>query len=380
MFTFVPYLLSLLELLPVLFYTPALLSEGRYVWLHRQHSIHTYSRLFLPDLISLLARYHPRSKIHNPQGRPFKSSNQWAIPYTLAHAVHECFLTSHELFASPLNYSMTDSITYVSAFTEDSAFGAIHDAFDFRWAGSCLCNPEYEPADMHKAVTHALACSESSETPLLVVLILQAWEDSPWQAESIRQHPHMETLLRLEKGHLKVIPHDKQLDAALQPNLLTPADWPVEMIIIANKKGRDAFLDTHRLHRILVPALREVCQVPDQHHIPLWPRAGIGNPQPSFPTQWIGNLRPIPLNTPPRMPDTSPREGRAHRCHPPTVTPLTAGPMTPPLSSSRHVPYPIRLSPSSRSAGASPPASKPYFAQDTPSGHTPGPTLTPTHI
>ena len=75
-----------------------------------------------------------------------------------------------------------------------------------------------------------------------------------------------------------------------------------------------------------------------------------------------------------------PERARAHRCHPSTATPLPTGPKTPPLPSSRHVPCPIRLSTSSKSAGASPPASKPYFAQATPSDQTPGPTITPTHI
>ena len=97
---------------------------------------------------------------------------------------------------------------------------------------------------MRRAVTHALACSDASEAPFLVALFLPAWEDSPWQAESIRQHPHMETLLRLEKGQVKFVPHDKQLDTALIHYQLSPAGWPVELVIIANKAPVHILLKT----------------------------------------------------------------------------------------------------------------------------------------
>jgi hypothetical protein len=92
------------------------------------------------------------------------------------------FLTTTELFGSPLNYSMFDGITYFSAFPEDTFFGAIINSFNFRWAGSCVANPEYEPEDMLKAVLHALASSESSETSFMVVLIHPVWDDAPWNS------------------------------------------------------------------------------------------------------------------------------------------------------------------------------------------------------
>ena len=283
--------------------SPTLISMERHTWLYHQHQTHADSRSFDRDLVAMMARYHPMSKTPNPQGREFKLSNQWALPYELTRALHECFLTTHELFASPLNCSMADGITYASAFKDDTFFGAIHNAFDLRWTGSCLANPEYEPEDMHRAVTHALACSDASEAPFLVALFLPAWEDSPWQAESIRQHPHMETLLRLEKGQLKFVPHDKQLDTALLLCELSPAGWPVELVIIANEAGRDTFLDGHRLQQVLAPALREVCQVPDLH-IPLFPRAGLVSRGTLPPPSWVDTLRPVPISSPPRAPDT----------------------------------------------------------------------------
>ena len=79
------------------------------------------------------------------------------------------FLTTSELFGSPLNYSMTSGISYSKAFPEDEIFGAIADFFLCRWTCSCIASPESEPEDMLKAVIHALASSESKYTPFMVV-------------------------------------------------------------------------------------------------------------------------------------------------------------------------------------------------------------------
>ena len=71
---------------------------------------------------------------------------------------------------------MSGGISYCSAFQEDEIFGAITDSFLYRWTGSCIAILEYEPEDMLKAVFHALASSESPNTPFLVALFLPLWE------------------------------------------------------------------------------------------------------------------------------------------------------------------------------------------------------------
>ena len=152
--------------------SPTLISPERYAWLHKAHSQRARPDGFIQDLLNLLARYHPRAKSLNPQGRKLKLANHWATPPTLQQALERTFLTTTELFGSPLNCSMTGGISYCSAFPADEAFGAITDAFSYRWSGSCIANPEYEPDDMLKAVLHALASSDSQDTPFLVVMIL----------------------------------------------------------------------------------------------------------------------------------------------------------------------------------------------------------------
>ena len=98
---------------------------------------------------------------------------------TLQHALERTFLADKELFESPLNCSMSGGISYCSAFPEDDIFGAITDSFRYRWTGSCIANPEYEPEDMLKAVLQALSSSETQDTPFLVVLIFPGWDDTP---------------------------------------------------------------------------------------------------------------------------------------------------------------------------------------------------------
>ena len=112
--------------------SPTLLSQERYAWLYSQHCKHTSSTDFVTDLAHLMQRYHPRTKRLNPQGARSKTTNQWAITHSLASAVHACFNTTFEIFASPLNSSMNPNVEYCTAFPEDVNFGAHYDSFSYR--------------------------------------------------------------------------------------------------------------------------------------------------------------------------------------------------------------------------------------------------------
>ncbi len=74
---------------------------------------------------------------------------------------------------------MEPGTTYCTAYPEDSAFGALHDALSYRLTGSCIANPEYEPEDMRKAVLYALGSSEHTTFPFLVVMVLPVWDNTP---------------------------------------------------------------------------------------------------------------------------------------------------------------------------------------------------------
>jgi hypothetical protein len=88
--------------------------------------------------------------------------------------LEETFHTITELFGSPLNCPMSEGMTYCSVFPEDVNFGAILNSFHYRWTASCIANPEYEPEDMLKVVLQALASSEHTDAPFLVVMVLPA--------------------------------------------------------------------------------------------------------------------------------------------------------------------------------------------------------------
>ena len=139
--------------------SPTLISPERYAWLYAAHSRRRDPETFTQDLLKLLTRYHPKAKSLNPQGRKLKLSNHWAIPTPLRTALEHTFLTTTELFGSPLNCPMKEGMTYCSAFPDDAHFGAILDSFAYRWTSSCIANPEYEPEDMLQAVLQALSSS-----------------------------------------------------------------------------------------------------------------------------------------------------------------------------------------------------------------------------
>ena len=70
-----------------------------------------------------------------------------------------------------------------------------------------------------------------------MVLILSVWEDTPWDSAG---HHNMSTLIRISARHMRFVPAQKQSDEA---NLvLSPANLLVELVLIANDKGRERHL------------------------------------------------------------------------------------------------------------------------------------------
>ena len=94
---------------------------------------------------------------------------------------------------------------------------------------------------MRKTILRALASSELSDTPLLVVLFLPVWDDTPWNSASIRAHRNISTLIRIPTRHMRFVPTHRQSDDPTA--LLPPTKWQVKMILISNAAGRDQYLD-----------------------------------------------------------------------------------------------------------------------------------------
>ena len=109
---------------------------------------------------------------------------------------------------------------------------------------------------MLKVVLHALATSESPDTPFLVVLLLLVWEDTPWNSPAICGH-HMSTRIRIPAGHMRFVPAHKQSDEATP--VLSLAKWSVEFVLITNAKGWETFICHDRIHQIPSPAIQATC-------------------------------------------------------------------------------------------------------------------------
>ena len=69
----------------------------------------------------------------------------------------------------------------------------------------------------------------------------------------------MSTLIHIPAGHMRFVPAHKQSDGATSD--LSPAKWPVEFVLIANEKGRDAFLNHDRIQMIVSPAIQDACRL-----------------------------------------------------------------------------------------------------------------------
>ena len=50
----------------------------------------------------------------------------------------------------------------------------------------------------------------------------------------------MSTLIRIPAGHMRIVPAHKQSNEATP--VLSPAKWPVKLVLIANDKVRETFV------------------------------------------------------------------------------------------------------------------------------------------
>ena len=153
-------------------------------------------------------------------------ANHRAIPRTLRQALESTFLTTTDLFGSPLNCSTTGGITYCSAFPENGNFGVVINSVHFRCTSSCIANLESIPEDMLKAVLHALASSECKEIPCLVVMILSVWDDTLWNFAAVRDHSNMSTLITIPTRHIRFVPIIGRGDLSPLPCQMAGGDRP----------------------------------------------------------------------------------------------------------------------------------------------------------
>ena len=119
-------------------------------------------------------------------------------------ALHTTLGTDTEMFASPLNVH-SGTLQYCSLFARDALFGATLDAYARPWSGRVEFNPEYEPADMYKAVNAAISSAATSGSPFLGVAVLPNWPRQAFRHDYER-NPHCHILAQVAEGYFNFQP------------------------------------------------------------------------------------------------------------------------------------------------------------------------------
>jgi hypothetical protein len=152
---------------------------------------------------------------------------------------------NQERFASPLNRCPAIPTCY-TAHTADRTFGALYDAYSTAWTGSSQANPEYEHADMDKAVRWAVHSAKQSSTPTLCTLILPHWGDKGNTAylKYIQEFPqHCHLLARVPKKCTKFSTPDAFTGTACTAS---HPHWDVNILLVGNPAGYQLYYPNSR--------------------------------------------------------------------------------------------------------------------------------------
>ncbi len=167
--------------------------------------------------------------------------NHWATPDKLMRALAQAFQITTEWFASPLNRS-PHIPRYASAYANDAHFDALHDAYSYKWTGSGQVNPEYEDADMCKAVKWAVA-STYEQDATLNILVLPDYSGK-YGFERLLQHPHVHVLCCIPPNALSFQHPFNWTGRAVEPG---KAPFAVQIVMVANALGLQTYYDAERM-------------------------------------------------------------------------------------------------------------------------------------
>jgi len=70
---------------------------------------------------------------------------------------------------------------------------------------------------------------------------------------------NISNLIRIPTGHMRFVPTHRQSDDTTAT--LSSTKWLVDMVLIPNAAGREQYLDHSRIHKILAPAIQDVCHM-----------------------------------------------------------------------------------------------------------------------
>ena len=217
----------------------------------------------LPDFAQQVALLCSRYKDSAPKAedtRRTKMSNHWATPDEVMSCLMGALHLSIERFASPLNFHPGMS-TYFTIKQEDSVFGASHDAFSMPWLGASQANPEYEAADMAKAVRWAIMSAATTDEASLTAFILPDWHRTAYY--SYLADPRVHRLITVPRSLFKFkTPDFWRTGKTFAGN----PHWGITIFLVANAAGLQSY-DPSTLKRALQTALPGVIipSMPSMH-------------------------------------------------------------------------------------------------------------------
>jgi ribonuclease HI len=282
--------------------TVGMLTPERVALLHHHYLHVTQSRReiverlqpkpFAEEVAALLRRYKNGMPVPGTK-RKVDLTNQWATPVGIYDMLQDQIPDlNQERFASPLNcHSYMQK--YWSCFERDQIFGALHDAYKYRWTGFSVANPEYDSKEMYKAVSWAVHSAQNTKQPTLTVFVLPAWTDGSNTAymKWVRKRP---TTCRL----LATIP--KKCFKFVQPQATTlgslPEDtghpkWDINILLVGNQEGFETcFPNPESSSKTLKEALVRAVNQHAHPSIPLtWAR---------LQHHWLAKPHPGPVEQP----------------------------------------------------------------------------------
>ena len=170
-------------------------------------------------------------------------NNYWTILESLMTAIRRRFCVATERFACPLNFNAAMT-SYHSPFPEDRAFGAIHDAYSWKWLGTSHAHPEHTSEDMQKAIRWALASAEQKDLPSLTVFTLPLSERCTISYQQFLDNPMVHNIATIPRRAIQL-----QMLTAWNDGKDFGADPKHDILVfaVANPCGLDTYLDERQL-------------------------------------------------------------------------------------------------------------------------------------
>ncbi len=146
---------------------------------------------------------------------PLSKGCQAAIPSELFDVLQRDFGTTHEAFASPLNFQL---LNYCSAFPGDKCFGSLGSFFDFLpTQGSFEVNPPFIASIIDNANDHMTRLL-ASEFALQFIVVVPTWQNQACHVRltenaflsktvllKAREHVYVHSSVTATKGLRKIV-------------------------------------------------------------------------------------------------------------------------------------------------------------------------------